>query len=100
SYRLGYFQTISDSTPQHSRQPQQPVPPLQNTHNCSDGKPETSIRLDKYAGTYSNLGYGSVTLCDPLNSRNSSYCAQVLSDFAAHNPSQAVHTKPQLFAKW
>jgi len=42
-------------------------------------------------------------LCDPFNSRNSSYCAQVLSDFAAvdaHNPSEAVHTKPQLFAKW
>jgi hypothetical protein len=76
---------------------------LHNTQNCSGGKPETSIRLDKYAGTYSDSGYGSFTLCDPSNSRNSSYCGQVLSDFAtvdAHNTNQSIRTQPQLFAKW
>jgi hypothetical protein len=76
---------------------------LKNIPDVWDGKLETSIWLDKYAGTYSNPGYGSVTLCDPSNSRNCSYCAQVLSDFAAvdaHNPNQTVYTQPQLFAKW
>jgi hypothetical protein len=101
-YRLGYFQTISVSTPQQSRQ-LHPVPPLEKMPNVWESKPETSIRLDKYAGTYSNPGYGSVTLCDPSNSRNCSYCAQVLSDFAAvdaQKPNQTVSTQPQLFAKW
>jgi hypothetical protein len=79
---------------------------LQHNQEYSDVTAETPIELDKYAGTYSNAGYGSVTLCDPSNSRNSSYCAQVLSDFAivdSHKPSQLTSrllTKPQLFAKW
>jgi len=79
------------------------MPPPQPTKKQSDEKPETLINLDKYAGTYGSPGYGSVTFCDSSNSRNSTYCAQVLSDFAAvdaHKSSQAASSKPQLFAKW
>jgi hypothetical protein len=66
----------------------------------------TPIALGKYAGTYSNLGYGSITLCDSLNAQNSSYCAEVLADFAivdSHPSCQAtpcLRDKPQLLAKW
>jgi len=66
----------------------------------------TPIALGKYAGTYNNPGYGSITFCDPLNAHNSSYCAEVLADFAivdSHPSCQAtpcLRDKPQLFAKW
>lgn len=85
---------------------QESAPSLQHGQEPSDVTAETPIELDKYAGTYSNAGYGSVTLCDSSNSLNSSYCAQVLSDFAivdSHKPNQLTSSllaKPQLFAKW
>jgi hypothetical protein len=86
--------------------PQQLAPPLQRNEDPSDNASRTPIPLEKYTGTYTNPGYGSVTLCDSSNSPNSSYCAQVLSDFAivdSNNPYQVtshIRTKPQLFAKW
>ena len=68
--------------------------------------PMTPTALGKYAGTYSNLGYGSITLCDSLNTQNLSYCAEVLADFTivdSHPSCQAtpcLRDKPRLLAKW
>ena len=56
-------------------------------------------KMAKYAGTYHNPGYGSITLCDVSNSLNSSYCAKVIADFAAVD-SQFPDERPRLLASW
>lgn len=58
-----------------------------------------SLPLDDFAGTYTNLGYGTLTLCDPNDM--SSYCSGVRADFAAvdgayGNPSVST----ELLAAW
>ncbi|KII95457.1 hypothetical protein PLICRDRAFT_170107 [Plicaturopsis crispa FD-325 SS-3] len=53
-------------------------------HTSSTSTPvvaAASLAVDAYAGTYSNAGYGSFTLCAP--SDTSHYCAQVAEDFSA-----------------
>ena len=78
------------------------TPPLECPQEPSAGAPKTPIALDKYTGTYRNPAYGSITFCDSTNPQNSSYCNQVLSDFAtvdSHKPSQ-IPSYFQLFAKW
>jgi hypothetical protein len=52
--------------------------------------------LHRYAGTYSDPGYGNFTLCDP--SGLSDYCKKVLSDFT---PFQEIAPDTKsLFAAW
>lgn len=64
----------------------------------------TPNALQDYTGTYSNPGYGSFTLCNPTNSRHTSYCIQALSDFATVYSQSLNYTLstqlPQLFASW
>lgn len=59
----------------------------------------SDIALEQYAGTYTDPGYGSFSLCDPLNSHNSTYCAEIISDFAIVDRHNLNKTKPQLLAK-
>ncbi|KAI6135848.1 beta-lactamase/transpeptidase-like protein [Pisolithus thermaeus] len=58
-----------------------------------------SLPLDDFAGTYTNLGYGTITLCGPNDL--SSYCSGVRADFAAID---GVHGGPsvptELLAAW
>ncbi|KAI6121290.1 beta-lactamase/transpeptidase-like protein [Pisolithus sp. B1] len=58
-----------------------------------------SLPLDDFAGTYTNLGYGTIALCGP--SDLSSYCSGVRADFAAID---GVHGDPsvatELLAAW
>ncbi|KAF9233582.1 beta-lactamase/transpeptidase-like protein [Melanogaster broomeanus] len=39
------------------------------------------LSLNDFAGTYTNAGYGTITLCAPSRSSTSSYCSKVQSDF-------------------
>lgn len=51
------------------------------------------IPLSEFAGTYTNLGYGSLTLCAPNSSSfESTYCKQVQSDFSAFPPPENQQT--------
>ncbi|KZT05037.1 beta-lactamase/transpeptidase-like protein [Laetiporus sulphureus 93-53] len=53
-----------------------------------------SLDLEKYTGTYSNLGYGAFTLCSPEST--SHYCTEVLADFAPfRSPNEQA-----LYASW
>ncbi|KAI6044606.1 beta-lactamase/transpeptidase-like protein [Pisolithus marmoratus] len=58
-----------------------------------------SLSLDDFAGTYTNLGYGTLTLCSP--SDMTFYCSGVRSDFAAVD---GAHGRPsvaaELLAAW
>ncbi|KAI6121289.1 beta-lactamase/transpeptidase-like protein [Pisolithus sp. B1] len=58
-----------------------------------------SLPLNDFAGTYTNLGYGTIMLCSPNDS--SSYCSGVRADFAAID---GVHGGPsvatELLAAW
>ena len=57
-----------------------------------------SHKMAKYAGTYHNPGYGSITFCDVSNSLNSSYCDKVIADFAAVD--SQLDERPRLLASW
>ncbi|KAG1880766.1 hypothetical protein F4604DRAFT_1510254, partial [Suillus subluteus] len=49
--------------------------------------------------TYTNAGYGDITFCSPSDS--SSYCQDVISDFAAVDAGKSGAPQPvQLFAAW
>ena len=58
--------------------------------------PGLALELAAYAGTYSNPGYGSMTLCAPTS--DSSYCATVLSTFAALDAQPPAPAAPALYA--
>lgn len=62
----------------------------------NDSPSDTSLEI--LAGSYHDPAYGSVTFCH--GSSSSSYCAQVLSDFAAVDPEDAASGTPKLFAAW
>ncbi|CCL99818.1 uncharacterized protein FIBRA_01842 [Fibroporia radiculosa] len=60
-----------------------------------------TLDLEAYAGTYTNPGYGALTLCAPTSSSN--YCAQVLADFAAMSflpDTQTPNVSAGLYAAW
>ncbi|CCL99820.1 uncharacterized protein FIBRA_01844 [Fibroporia radiculosa] len=55
-----------------------------------------SANLSAYAGTYTNPGYGALTLCAPTS--DSHYCSFVLSDFAPLDKN--IKTRTNLYATW
>ncbi|KAG1805214.1 beta-lactamase/transpeptidase-like protein [Suillus subaureus] len=83
-----------------------PLPPIEP--DTSEKKPVTppnenvvglELTLEEFSGTYANAGYGAITFCSPSGS--TSYCQDVISDFAAVDggKSSAPQTV-QLFAAW
>ena len=55
--------------------------------------------MDAYTGLYTNVGYGNITLCSPNGT--SSYCAHVLSDFAAVDAASGEQqAETRLLAAW
>ena len=42
--------------------------------------------MAKYAGTYFNSGYGSITFCNVSNLLNSTYCTKVIAGISAVDP--------------
>ncbi|KAG2033655.1 beta-lactamase/transpeptidase-like protein [Suillus americanus] len=83
-----------------------PSPPI--TPNTHKKKPITpppenvvglELALEELSGTYANPGYGPITFCSP--SVSSSYCQDVISDFAAVDAGKSsVSQSVQLFAAW
>lgn len=60
-----------------------------------------SLPLDDFAGTYTDLGYGTLTLCSPNDL--STYCSEVRADFAAVDEVRgglSVATEHELLAAW
>ena len=65
------------------------------------GSPSTfEYALDDYVGTYTNEGYGNITLCSSEDSSPNEYCAVVLRDFAIAGRGRGQPDKPQLLAHW
>ncbi|KAF8132810.1 beta-lactamase/transpeptidase-like protein [Boletus edulis] len=58
-----------------------------------------ALSLDAFAGTYTNPGYGPLTLCSP--SSPSGYCTTVQSDFSiVDNAQSTVSNSEDLLAAW
>lgn len=57
------------------------------------------LALNEFSGTYYNPGYGAIAFCS--FSSSSSYCRDVISDFAAVDAAQSsAPNSPQLLAAW
>ncbi|KAI0070056.1 beta-lactamase/transpeptidase-like protein [Panus rudis PR-1116 ss-1] len=56
-----------------------------------------ALSIESYAGTYSNTGYGTFTLCTA--SSNSTYCRDVLSNFTTVFPNEHPGSQ-SLYAAW
>ncbi|KAH9886905.1 beta-lactamase/transpeptidase-like protein [Cubamyces lactineus] len=65
------------------------------TYDKSPQASNRSLLLEKFAGSYSNVGYGNLTLCAPFT--ESAYCERVRTAFAlTHNHP----LRPSLLAEW
>jgi hypothetical protein len=75
-YTFSYVRGLEDS-----RQPRQPRQPRQGSKQDLERYTADELDLDVFAGTYTDPGYGTITLCAP--SSTSQHCTQVLSEFGA-----------------
>ncbi|KAG2362374.1 beta-lactamase/transpeptidase-like protein [Suillus spraguei] len=61
--------------------------------------PILELALEEFSGTYTDAGYGAITFCTP--SGNSSYCQDVISDFATVDAGKSSAPQSvQLLAEW
>lgn len=56
--------------------------------------------LRDFAGTYTNLGYGNVTLCSPEDTTLRRTCSSVIRDFAIVDNAAGKAYEPSLFSHW
>lgn len=56
--------------------------------------------LSEYAGTYTNIGYGDITLCSSEDTSTSGLCTSVLRDFATVDNATGITEEPCLLAHW
>ena len=78
-----------------------------SSHQCFHNQISKSRRptnfkysLDNYTGTYTNEGYGNITLCYSEDRNPTEHCAAVLRDFAIAGKDTEGNGKPQLLAHW
>lgn len=56
--------------------------------------------LSDFAGTYTNPGYGNITLCSPEDTTLSRTCSSVIRDFAIVDTAAGKAYEPSLFSHW
>ncbi|KAH7890288.1 beta-lactamase/transpeptidase-like protein [Phlebopus sp. FC_14] len=93
---LGSSPTSPSSSPNSSRSKKTTTTSEHHTRNLT-------LPIDNFAGTYTNPGYGTLTLCSPAS--KSAYCSQVQQDFtavdtAAQDGRSAQASTPELLAEW
>jgi hypothetical protein len=100
---VNIFNRIVDAALNLRSKPSPPIKP-----STSEKKPimpphkkviDLELAIEEFSGTYFNAGYGHITFCSP--SGNSSYCQEVISDFAAVDAGKSSAPQSvQLFAAW
>lgn len=79
-----------------------PLPPVPNLPAIQNEDAHLRVvdSLVDFAGTYTNLGYGNITLCSTEDTSPSSTCSSAIRDFAIIDKAAGKPYEPSLLAHW